>query len=413
MAGRPPVQLSDIDSETLGSMLHELKVHQIELELQNEELRNIQVHLELAKNKYADLFNSAPVSFIVLDSSGYILEANQVFFHVVDAKTSSILHRPFHEFMTDPSKKAFLGQYKAFFKNPEKKTIDVELFAKKGGILSVRLYGSKENFSGRSSLDENLRVAAIDITEQVKAEKNQAITIHKLVEANLRIKEQQVSIIEQERAKVLLQMAGATAHELNQPLTVLLGSLELIEICKDDLSKREKYLQNIRKAGERIARITKKIQSIHHDKTMPYPGGNEIIKLDQDVIVLCVENDDSAFDFFQGMLRRQGLKNIVQAQTIETAKRRLKETLCHLVFISGMLPDGGGLRLLEYMRQNEIQVPVVVITEPGCEQIAAMKNGACDSISRSDINQVSLFKCVTKALEDFRRKRETRLAAKN
>ena len=49
-----------VASEDIQHLIHELQVHQIELEMQNEELRNTQIELERARNKYFDLFNFAP-----------------------------------------------------------------------------------------------------------------------------------------------------------------------------------------------------------------------------------------------------------------------------------------------------------------------------------------------------------------
>lgn len=65
IAKENPVNLPDTNPENYHALIQELNVHQIELELQNEELRSTQAHLEYNKNKFAQLFNSAPVSFIV------------------------------------------------------------------------------------------------------------------------------------------------------------------------------------------------------------------------------------------------------------------------------------------------------------------------------------------------------------
>lgn len=56
---------------------HELHVHQIELELQNEQLRQTNLELELTRNKYIDLFELAPLGYFTLDRGGVILEVNQ------------------------------------------------------------------------------------------------------------------------------------------------------------------------------------------------------------------------------------------------------------------------------------------------------------------------------------------------
>ena len=57
-------------------MLHELHVHQIELEMQNEELRRTQVELEAARMRYFDLYDLAPVGYCSVSAQGLILQAN-------------------------------------------------------------------------------------------------------------------------------------------------------------------------------------------------------------------------------------------------------------------------------------------------------------------------------------------------
>ena len=69
-------QLDSLSPETLRTALHELRVHQIELEMQNEELRRAQSDLHAAHDKYFDLYDLAPAGYCTLSEQGLILEAN-------------------------------------------------------------------------------------------------------------------------------------------------------------------------------------------------------------------------------------------------------------------------------------------------------------------------------------------------
>lgn len=64
--------------ENTQHLLHELKVHQIELEMQNDELRRAYVQIDIARKHYFDFYNLAPVGYITLSDHGLILETNLV-----------------------------------------------------------------------------------------------------------------------------------------------------------------------------------------------------------------------------------------------------------------------------------------------------------------------------------------------
>lgn len=62
--------------EVMWHTLHELRAHQIELEMQNEELRQAQVEMEASKERYFDLYHLAPVGYLTMSKVGVVLDAN-------------------------------------------------------------------------------------------------------------------------------------------------------------------------------------------------------------------------------------------------------------------------------------------------------------------------------------------------
>lgn len=106
-------------------------------------------------------------------------------------------------------------------------------------------------------------------------------TIEELKVANQKIIEQQEDVVKKERVNVLLQLAGTTAHELNQPLMGLLGNIELLEMNKTNPEKVLKHINRIKDSGLRISEIVKKIQAISHDKLKLHDSRSKIIDIDQ------------------------------------------------------------------------------------------------------------------------------------
>ena len=234
-------------------------------------------------------------------------------------------------------------------------------------------------------------------------------TIENLKRTNKKILDQQKSVVDQERLKMMLQMAGATAHELNQPLMSLLGYLELIEVSND---KPEKYLAGIKKSGERILAIVKKIQSIRLDCVIPHTGGPGIINLDQTITLLSIEDSDHDFGRLEEILKHQSQVNLLRVKSIREASEMLKTHPIELVFLDHILPDGTAFDFLRILDEEKKQLPVVVVTGQGNEKLASqiIQAGAYDYINKGNLNLSSVTRMVKNALEKFQLKQEMQKA---
>lgn len=146
--------MTDVEAKRL---IHDLRVHQIELEMQNEELRASRNELELARDDYARLYNQSPIGYISLDKNGMVSKANQTFLDMVGAN-SSIKNRPFADFLVDQSADIFMGRFGAFFRQPEGKTMDLVMRGPDRTIvarLSARREKAENHCSSRSSTSAN------------------------------------------------------------------------------------------------------------------------------------------------------------------------------------------------------------------------------------------------------------------
>jgi len=90
-----PTELDGLSLDQVRRMLHELKVHQIELEMQNEELRRSRAELQASHERYFDLYDLAPVGYFTLAEDARILEANLTGAELLGIPRSDLLDRPF------------------------------------------------------------------------------------------------------------------------------------------------------------------------------------------------------------------------------------------------------------------------------------------------------------------------------
>ena len=93
--------LNALSPEEIRLARHELRVHQIDLEMQNEELRRSQLELDTARARYFDLYDLAPVGYLTLSRHGLILEANLTAKTMMGLTRDELIKRPFTQFIAE------------------------------------------------------------------------------------------------------------------------------------------------------------------------------------------------------------------------------------------------------------------------------------------------------------------------
>ncbi len=230
-----------------------------------------------------------------------------------------------------------------------------------------------------------------------------------LRKANKKMWEQQKAVIEEERLKVLLQMAGATAYEFNQPLTSLLENIKLIET---DSKERSEHITRIQDAGELISAVVEKIKTIHHYEIEPSSSESSITDHGQKVRILLVDDSDDAFKIIKDILNDLNFNNLSRAVNIKEALTVLKQDKFDLILLDHFLDDGTGFDFLESIAKEGIEIPVIVVTGYGDEMLVSqmIQSGAYDYLPKSKLSTESLSRAINNTIEKARLKAEAKKA---
>jgi len=173
-----PDRLSELSARDMKHLITELSTHQIELEMQNEELRRAQIRLEQSCNRYAELYDYAPVGYFTLDARGIIREVNKTGADLLGLDKHLLQGKPFPTFLLNKEDlQIFRAHQKKVFLKQSLQSCEVGLARGKGQRLYVRLQSAAaDNVDEKAGL---IRMSVIDITERILAEEASAENEHR------------------------------------------------------------------------------------------------------------------------------------------------------------------------------------------------------------------------------------------
>jgi two-component system, cell cycle sensor histidine kinase and response regulator CckA len=189
------------DADTQG-MVHELQVHQIELEMQNEELQQARDEMAAGLEKYSDLYDFAPVGYLTLDRKGTIQEANLTAASLLGIERSGLVKRRFGFCVPGVDLPAFNGFLARVFETNAKEFWEMTLHREGKPPVELRLEAAVA-VSG-----QECRAVLEDITVQKRAEADHLI-LNNLEATGI--------------------LAGGIAHDFNNLLTMILLNLEVAQ----------------------------------------------------------------------------------------------------------------------------------------------------------------------------------------
>jgi PAS domain S-box-containing protein len=174
-----PEQRTEVETTRL---VHELEVHQIELEMQNEELQQTRAKAEALLAQYTDLYDFAPVGYVTLTGDGTILAVNLTGARLLGVERANLIDRRFGLLVSEADRLAFSTFLGAAFAEESRKHCEVSLPRDENEPLFLRIEAvvSKDR--------QTCRAAVLDVTERHRAESERERLIHDLQTALARVK---------------------------------------------------------------------------------------------------------------------------------------------------------------------------------------------------------------------------------
>jgi PAS domain S-box-containing protein len=164
-------------------LIHELEVHQIELEMQNEELERGRARTDSLLAQYTDLYDFAPTGYFNLAADGTILAVNLTGARFLGSERAQLLHRHFGLLVSEADRPVFKAFLDKTFAGKERKCCEVALLRAETAPLIVRIEAVVSEGGGEC------RAAVLDITERHQAEAERERLIQELQTALARVKQ--------------------------------------------------------------------------------------------------------------------------------------------------------------------------------------------------------------------------------
>ena len=221
-AAQSPENLELLSFEETRQTLHELRVHQIELEIQNEELRLMHKELESARTRYFDLYDMAPAGYVTISEKGLILEANLTIATLLGVRRVDLVGLPFSRFIVKEDQEVYYPRRKLLFDTGAPQVCEMRMVKKDGTAFWAHMEANAASDDDDAPV---CRIVIVDITERRRAEDT-------LTEALTRLK----FLADAQR-----DYLHAISHELRTPMSGVLGIAELAleELCEE---QRIKYM---------------------------------------------------------------------------------------------------------------------------------------------------------------------------
>ena len=297
-------------------LIHELQVHQVELEIQNEELRRARDELEVTVARWTELYDFAPVGYVTLDDKSTILEINLVGAAMLGKERSRVIGHRFALGVTAATRPTF-DAFLATLGGKDKASCDVALVNRGGRDLSVHVDGVRERDGQKT--DWRCRAALTDVTER------------KAAEELLRAEDRQKS-----------EFLAVLSHELRNPLAPIRNSLHVLERAQPGSDLARHATAVLRRQTEHLTRLVDDLL----DVTRISRGKMELNRETLDAREVIRRTRDDHLSIFEQRGIQLRLEEPAGPVWIEADAARLSQVLGNLLHNAAKFTPHGGSALV-------------------------------------------------------------------
>jgi PAS domain S-box-containing protein len=295
---------------------HELQVHQIELEMQNEELRRSHLELEEAHDLYVDLYEFAPVGYVTLSQDARITAINLTGATLLGEERKKLLRRSFAHIVAPEDQDRWQDYIRHAFNQQNNLPGELTLLRKDGTRFDVRLDSRLIAVANAAPV---LRITLVDISVQTQLD-------HMLRDRNIELSSARFLADKASQAKS--EFLSSMSHELRSPLNAILGFAQLLESGSPlPTPTQQTRIQQILQAGWYLLELINEILDL-----ALIESGKLLLNLE--AVQLSVELSDC-----QHMTESQAQKSGIQMNVpppsntwyVQADRTRLKQVLVNLL----------------------------------------------------------------------------------